>query len=440
MNKQQVTISSLLFLIFILATFLTLNFAKDKLKLEATLLENDENFKTQSNLEYIIFDSEYKIIEQFSPNLGNLNEIYRNLKFEKINFKQNKKTKKFEFFYITKNNGLIIIVYKSFFEIFNKWIFCIYFLLFITALLFLKFSRKKNENMKEIILKNIFENSFEAIFLTDKNGFIKNVNDVFLKTTGYQKDQILGSKYILFNETRSSKSAEKEMNSDLLKKGFWSGEINIINKYREKIPTILKVKFLKNQNLYLGMFFETSAFKEKQDHLEQMALYDQLTNLPNKFYFERLLVKAIKDTQKAYKKSLAVLFIDFDGFKNINDTYGHKVGDIFLQKAADEMKTAIKDGDVLARFGGDEFGVIVKNLKDEKEIIFDIKRLLRQTSLKFKIGNHDIKTSISIGVSFYPQDGEIGFIELIRQADSAMYVAKKDKFLKYHIYSSNSVV
>ncbi len=184
MNKQQVTISSLLFLIFILATFLALNFAKDRLELEAALLENDENFKKQSNLEYIIFDNEYKIIEQFSPNLGNLNEIYKNIKFEKINFKQNKKTKKFEFFYITKNNNLIIVIYKSFFEIFNKLIFCIYFLLFFTALLFLKFSRKKDENIKEILLKNIFENSFEAIFLTDKNGFIKNVNDVFLKATG----------------------------------------------------------------------------------------------------------------------------------------------------------------------------------------------------------------------------------------------------------------
>ncbi|MDU4982259.1 MAG: GGDEF domain-containing protein, partial [Campylobacter ureolyticus] len=115
MNKQQVTISSLLILIFILATFLALNFAEDRLKLEAALLENDENFKKQSDLEYIIFDNEYKIIEQFSPNLGNLNEIYQNIKFEKINFKQNKKTKKFEFFYITKNNGLIIIIYKSFF-------------------------------------------------------------------------------------------------------------------------------------------------------------------------------------------------------------------------------------------------------------------------------------------------------------------------------------
>lgn len=102
MSKQQVTISSLLFLIFILVTFLALNFAKDRLKLEAALLENDENFKKQSNLEYIIFDNEYKIIEQFSPNLGNLNEIYRNLKFEKINFKQNKKTKNLSFFILLK--------------------------------------------------------------------------------------------------------------------------------------------------------------------------------------------------------------------------------------------------------------------------------------------------------------------------------------------------
>lgn len=437
MNKQKITILVLLFTTFILVTFLALNFAKDKLKLEATLLKNDNYFKKQTDLKYIIFDDKDKVVEQLSLNLGSLTEIYDDYKFESINLKQNKKTKRFEFFYLTKNdNNFIIIIYKSFFEIFNKWILGIYFLLFLIAFVFWKFSSKKEQDLNEVLLKNIFNSSFEAIFICNEKGYIKQVNDVFLKVTKYKKEQILGNKYILFNETRSSGSTEKQMNKELIKKGFWNGEIDIVDRYRQKVPTILKVQFLRARNLYLGMFFETSSFKEKQDHLEQMALYDQLTNLPNRFYFERLLVKAIRDTKRAYKKHLAVLFIDFDGFKSINDTYGHKIGDMFLQKAADEMKKAIKDGDVLARFGGDEFGVIVKNLKDEKEIIFDIKRLLRQTSVKFKIGDHIIKTSISIGVSFYPQDEEIGFIELIRQADSAMYVAKKDKFLKYHIYAS----
>lgn len=437
MNKQKITILVLLFTTFILVTFLALNFAKDKLKLEVTLLKNDNYFKKQTDLKYIIFDDKDKVVEQLSLNLGSLTEIYDDYKFESINLKQNKKTKRFEFFYLTKNdNNFIIIIYKSFFEIFNKWILGIYFLLFLIAFVFWKFSSKKEQDLNEVLLKNIFNSSFEAIFICNEKGYIKQVNDVFLKVTKYKKEQILGNKYILFNETRSSGSTEKQMNKELIKKGFWNGEIDIVDRYRQKVPTILKVQFLRARNLYLGMFFETSSFKEKQDHLEQMALYDQLTNLPNRFYFERLLVKAIRDTKRAYKKHLAVLFIDFDGFKSINDTYGHKIGDMFLQKAADEMKKAIKDGDVLARFGGDEFGAIVKNLKDPKEIIFVLKRLLRQTSIKFKVENYTIKTSISIGVAFYPQDEEIGFIELIRQADSAMYVAKKDKFLKYHIYAS----
>ena len=174
---------------------------------------------------------------------------------------------------------------------------------------------------------------------------------------------------------------------------------------------------------FVGFNTDISQQMEYQDKLNHAAKHDSLTHLPNRFLLSELLTQAMYSV-KRNNQYLALLFIDLDGFKEVNDTYGHQAGDEVLTTISNRMNDIVRSSDIISRIGGDEFVIVASNLKNNSEVLPLLQRLLSDLSLKIVYEGNSIYVSASIGVSFYPQADDIGNEVLIRQADKAMYQAK----------------
>lgn len=184
----------------------------------------------------------------------------------------------------------------------------------------------------------------------------------------------------------------------------------------------------------VGFHTDITAQKKYQDKLEHTAKHDSLTKLPNRFLLSELLTHAMH-VVKRNDKQLAVLFIDLDGFKEVNDTYGHDAGDEVLSIVASRMNAIVRQSDIVSRIGGDEFVIVMTDLNKSEELIPLLQRFLNDLSSDIKYNQHSMNVSASIGVSFYPQSMDIGNEVLIRQADQAMYCAKKAGKNQYQFFN-----
>jgi diguanylate cyclase (GGDEF)-like protein len=220
--------------------------------------------------------------------------------------------------------------------------------------------------------------------------------------------------------------------------GQWYGEVWNRRKNGEMYLEILTICAVSNdagelQN-YIGMFGDISTMKENIQKLEQIANYDLLTNLPNRSLLADRLSQAMLQCGRN-SQLLAVLFLDLDGFKAVNDTYGHDMGDKLLIELSTRMKAALREGDTLARFGGDEFVAVLVDLDSIEDCQVVLERLLLATSEPMTIGDVVLNISASIGVTLYPQD-DVNADLLIRHADQAMYVAKESGKNQYHLFDT----
>ena len=224
----------------------------------------------------------------------------------------------------------------------------------------------------------------------------------------------------------------------LLEKGFFSGEVLSRRKNGQVYTEMLNMSSVKNANgqtsNYVVLFTDITTIKEHQNQLEHIAHYDILTNLPNRVLLADRLSQAMLQCSR-HQKSLAVVFIDLDGFKDVNDAHGHKVGDDLLIALSLRMKEALREGDTLARFGGDEFVAILADLSKVEDCEPVLQRLLLAATKPITINNIVLKVSASIGVTIYPQDNA-DTDQLIRHADQAMYVAKESGKNRYHLFDT----
>lgn len=184
--------------------------------------------------------------------------------------------------------------------------------------------------------------------------------------------------------------------------------------------------------LMAGTHQDITEIKEYQQKLEQVAHFDPLTHLPNRILFADRLHQAMVMAQR-HDKKLAIIYLDLDGFKSVNDNYGHETGDRLLSAVSVRMKEALREGDTLARIGGDEFVGVLLDLTDDEALPLILERLLGAASEPIRIDGHSIQVSASIGISFYPQKEDVDDKELLRQADEAMYLAKNDGKNRYRI-------
>lgn len=295
---------------------------------------------------------------------------------------------------------------------------------------------KKNEiALKEASL--VFENTHEGILITDSDHKITRVNEMFTKITGYTFDDVKGKNPNFLKSGEHKKDFYKELWTKLLKDGFWYGELNNRRKNGEYFTSLQSITAITDENCkvsgYVSVFSDITDRKNYENNLSYLASHDNLTSLPNRTHFNDGLEQAIH-VAKRNKSKLAILFLDLNKFKNINDTFGHEIGDYLLKEVAKRFKNSLREEDTVARLGGDEFAIIINELKDNNDLIKISEKIIKKLKEPLSINNHKLIPSTSIGISIYPDHAKNGET-LLKYADQAMYIAKKKGSDKYEIYS-----
>lgn len=289
---------------------------------------------------------------------------------------------------------------------------------------------------------NVFTHAREGIVITDRDANIVEVNQAFTDITGYTREDALGKNPRILKSNRQDPDFYAALWQDLRTTGHWDGEIWNRHKdgrvYAEQL-TISAVHDERGdiQN-YIALFFDISRLKEQQAQLERMAHFDALTGLPNRLLLADRLKQAMRQATRR-GQHVAVVYLDLDGFKAVNDTHGHELGDRLLIALARRINEALREGDTLARIGGDEFVAVLMDLPDIDSSTPILHRLLEAAAQPVKVGNFDLQVSASIGVSVYPQEDEIDADQLTRQADQAMYKAKQSGKNRYQLFDAEPV-
>jgi diguanylate cyclase (GGDEF)-like protein/PAS domain S-box-containing protein len=273
-----------------------------------------------------------------------------------------------------------------------------------------------------------FKETNEGVMISDQNGYVESVNDAFCKITGYTKDEIIGKCSSVLSSGMHTKDFYEHMWDSLKYYGSWQGEIWNRRKNGEVYPEWLSISKSEekrtNKITYLALFTDISSVKEADKKIHFYANHDHLTGLVNKAQFENMLKHSISSASR-HDRKFALLFLDLDHFKEVNDTYGHNVGDMLLKIVASRFKKVIRKEDVIARIGGDEFNIILDDIQNESDAIVIAQKLIETVKEPIVIEGHNCYVTLSIGVSIFPNHGS-NEIELTKNADAAMYEVKKN--------------
>ncbi|MCW8827394.1 MAG: diguanylate cyclase [Gammaproteobacteria bacterium] len=287
-------------------------------------------------------------------------------------------------------------------------------------------SDQSSADGERYLAQKVFHNAGDAILITDSRGLIIDVNPAFSEITGYPHDEVIGKNPNFGKSGRHDDAFYKEMWNSLLQNRCWEGEIWDRRKNGEIYPKWLKINAVTDTtgqiNHYVGVFSDISERKAEADELQRMAHHDPLTGLPNRTLFYDRLSQAIMQARRDDRR-VAVMFIDLDHFKKINDEYGHDIGDQLLCRAAERLSSCVRESDTVARMGGDEFTAILTDVGNSATGKFVANKMLSSMKAPIVIGNIDITISCSIGISIFP-DCCATAEELINCADKALYDTK----------------
>jgi diguanylate cyclase (GGDEF)-like protein/PAS domain S-box-containing protein len=281
-----------------------------------------------------------------------------------------------------------------------------------------------------------FNNSHEGITLTNAQGEILDVNPAFTRITGYERSEVIGRNPRVLKSGRHDQAFYSAMWKSIVEKGTWRGEIWNRSKFGDIYPELLSISSVHDVGgqltNYVAVFSDISRLKEQEKQLVQMAYFDALTGLPNRALLADRIVQASAQTRRN-GTLMAVCYLDLDGFKPINDTWGHDVGDQLLIEVANRFKETLRAGDTVARLGGDEFVLLMLGLANVAECEQAVQRMLHAVSNPLLVAPQPVMLSASIGVAIFPlDDGDAD--TLLRHADQAMYRAKQSGKNRFNIF------
>jgi len=286
----------------------------------------------------------------------------------------------------------------------------------------------------------VLENSAEAIVITDAKSHILQVNKAFTQITGYQESDVLGERTSILGSGKHDRHFYNKMWQSINKLGYWEGEIWNRRKNGEIYPEWLHISVIKDEiedkvTNYLAIFSDLSLRKQTEQRLAYLAHYDDLTGLPNRTLFYERVSRALYHAQQRHCLA-AVMFLDLDGFKYVNDTWGHPIGDLLLQQVAHRLMERQCFTDTVARLGGDDFTFVLENITNRQEVEQFAQHILKMMQTPFELNGHETFISASIGISLYPKDGE-EVETLLKHADVAMYGAKESGKNTYQFFTAH---
>ena len=274
----------------------------------------------------------------------------------------------------------------------------------------------------------VFDRSNEAMVISDQQNNIVAVNAAFTKLTGYEREEALGRNPRILGSGRHDAAFYRAMWQGIVREGYWRGDIWERRKDGSVYPKFLSITAIRDDVgaivNYLAVFHDVSERKEREAQLESLAHFDPLTGLPNRMLLYDRLDQAVAIANRQ-RQHFALLFIDLDEFKPVNDVYGHTVGDEVLKQVGQRLNLVIRGMDTAARLGGDEFVVVLTDIRSRENAQAVAEKIIDELSKPYQVAGARLSISASIGASLY-QDAQATAMDLLRTADEAMYQAKRD--------------
>ena len=276
--------------------------------------------------------------------------------------------------------------------------------------------------------QQVFNHSLEGIVVTDTHHKIVSVNPAFTEITGYSESEVIGRSPFFLGEGVVEERFMEAMLQTLTESGFWRGEILNRRKDGTVFPELLSVSVVKNDRgdiiNYLGVFSDITNLKQSEEKLEHLAHYDSLTGLPNRVQFQLHLQHAVSRSERS-NQQCALLYLDLDRFKVVNDSLGHLAGDELLKMVTERLLSRLRASDILARMGGDEFVLLVEEYHQREELETLARKLIAEMNQPFYLaGEQEINVGGSVGIACFPEDAN-NSEDLLVRADAAMYKAKQ---------------
>ena len=295
--------------------------------------------------------------------------------------------------------------------------------------------RKRTEaSMRRASL--VYQHTREAMVVTDAHGVVLDINPAFTRVTGYEAHEILGQRLNRLSSGRHDRAFYQALWSSLQTHGSWSGDIYNRRKNGEEYIEQLTITTSYNEDgsvhIHIGLFTDVTQLRQQEASIWHQAHFDHLTELPNRQMFQQHLAHSIEQA-RLHGQSFALVFLDLDFFKEVNDTFGHDEGDELLRQVARRLRSCVRSSDLVARLGGDEFTLLLPGLQQSQDIDPLCRKLLHVVAQPYELTNNTARISVSAGVTFYPRDGYDG-IELLKHADLAMYAAKDKGRNQYCVF------
>ncbi len=295
--------------------------------------------------------------------------------------------------------------------------------------------RRAEEELR--LAAKVFESSGEAIMISDAAGTIISVNRAFTRVTGYEPGEVVGRTTDLLSSGRHDREFFRALWRSIHEVGYWNGEIWNRRRDGEVFPMWLSVSAVRDERglttHLVGIFADISERKSAEARIAFLAHHDTLTNLPNRLLLRDRMQQAIAHCERSGCR-VALLFVDLDRFKAVNDSFGHPAGDALLRDAARRLEDCVRDSDTVSRQGGDEFLVVLTELQDAEVPARVAAKIMESLAQPYRIEGHEATLSASVGIAVYPEDGA-GFDELLKKADIAMYHAKESGRNAFRFYT-----